>query len=176
MIGIRARVRDGVGSWRRLLFVSSAQCGWEVTKITQCVDDPLLLLPHEVTQKRADKHLDSGVKRTFLLALLHGVSESHSTVRWIFDRLCPERLFDAYPEAVVTFPADMKFQQYLLGLQQHSARRSYPYSLWSPFPAYSQPDVYRTADPLEDDAERFQLPKRKILTGTSFYTFCKNIR
>ena len=61
----------------------------------------------------------------------------------------------AYDDAMVTFPADMKFQQYLLGLQQHSARRSYPYSLWSQFTAHSQPKKIRTADSIDDDAERF---------------------
>jgi len=123
------------------------------------VDDPLLLPPHEVKRTVyivAERHLDSGVKRTFILALLVGVCEGHIIVQWIMRHLQPERLFNTYDHAVITFPTDMKFQQYLVGLQQHSSRHGYLYSLWSMFTAYSRPDERGSAESLQEDAEAFK--------------------
>jgi len=119
-------------------------------------DDPLLLLPHEVNEALAERHLNSGVKRTFILTLIAGVSESHDIVQWIMQHLQPERLFDTYDHAVITFPADMKFQQYLAGLQQHSARHGYLYRMWSMFSAHSRPDEPRDKRSLLKDAEEFR--------------------
>ena len=87
-------------------------------------NDPLLTLPHDADSNKQRQHLSTGVRRTFLLALIRGGEETISTIRFLLEHLRPERLFATYPDAHVSLPADMKFMNLMLGLQPHAARSS----------------------------------------------------
>ena len=76
--------------------------------------------PTSFSQKvRKSKHLDSGVKQLFLLALAPGVKECYENLKLILDAL---KVFEAAND--FTFASDMKLYSILLGIQPHSS--TYP--------------------------------------------------
>lgn len=147
-------IRDKTPADVRLVRIS-ADDGKGSIKVTMSLlfsDDPLLVSGGP-TQEQQDTHkkllgyLDSGVQRTFILALLAGAPESLVTVREVFDQIRWSDLLALLPpsdtlEWVVVM--DFKTTAYALGIGQVGSANPYPTSLWSPLVTWNKPNVPRT--------------------------------
>ena len=99
--------------------------------------------------------LDTGPHRTYILALIHGCSESHASCAFLFQSVNLAVLNKICPSADIILPVDMKFANLLIGLQPHGAIHSYLWTMWSSSSKCSSPDTVRTMDSITADAKRY---------------------
>ncbi len=114
-------------------------------------DDSMLSADSESPQPRASDNSDFGVKRTFILSLMCGASETYESLSLMFNSLNLRGLKELLPRATFVFPVDMKLSNIVAGLGPVGCSNPYLYTLWSPYVKWSRPDVVRTVDSLFRD-------------------------
>ena len=112
-------------------------------------DDPCFapdVCASRALKRKANEALDTGVLRTFIVALLVGVAESHAAMHELFDSIDWSHLLELLPPASCSWrlPMDMKTGAHSLGIGTIGSSCPYPYTLWSPIIAHSRPLVART--------------------------------
>lgn len=102
-------------------------------------------------KERETEQLDSGVNRTFIVALLPGASETFETIRLLFNSQHFQELIEQCKKcpgdkpAEITLPLDGKMQNMVLGIGTHASRYPSPYNLFSQSKQHSRPVTIRTA-------------------------------
>jgi len=108
-------------------------------------------------------HLDTGVHHTYILALIHGCSESHASVTFLFAAVDLRLLHTIFSKAQIVLPVDMKFANVCFGLQPHGAAKSYLWTLWSSFIRHhSAPDDERSLESITADAKRYLIEAAEL--------------
>jgi hypothetical protein len=120
-------------------------------------------------KKKFEEHLDSGVKRTFIIGLIPGADESTENVRLIFNKMNFRELFDQCDQysGEIVAPNDGKMQNKMLGIGPHSSRFPCPYRLWSQNRTHSRPEIVRTAATVSADNIRRMKAKGKPIDFNS---------
>ncbi len=115
-------------------------------------DDALFSASTRDERRAGDQEfLDTSVKRTFIIALINGASETYETLSAMFDSLDLAGVKTLLPLAEFVFPVDMKMANIVLGLGPVGCAYPYPYTLWSPFKKRSKPLVMRTVATITRD-------------------------
>ena len=95
--------------------------------------------------------LDNGVNRTYIISIMYGAKENLESSQFLFNSVDIQALSEEFPCVDLSLTQDMKFSNSICGIGTHSSRFSLVYSLFSPNPAFSRPNVKRTIGMLVSD-------------------------
>jgi len=99
--------------------------------------------------------LDTDVRRTYILALIHGGTEIHESVAFLYFSVVLHLLQTNRVNATIVILVDMKFSNALKGLQTHGSSHSYLWTMFSRFVDRSYPDTLRTVDSINSHAIKY---------------------
>ncbi len=100
--------------------------------------DDSLFTASTQSERRDGTLLDAGVKRTFIIALINGATETYDTLSTMFDAIDFKSVKTLLHGAKFVFPVDMKMANIVLGIGPVGCTFPYAYSLWSPFVKYQK--------------------------------------
>lgn len=106
--------------------------------------------------------LDNGAKRTFIIGLIHGASETFASVRFLFDRYSFRDLREMLPaDCQIICPVDMKMGALFAGVESSGSRHPQPNTMFSMYQTHSQPHIFRTAESIMDMLTRRRQAEEK---------------
>ncbi len=142
VIWIRGKSADDVAMFR--LSADGGQGDLKVSFQLVYKDDSLFTASTQ-SERRDGTLLDAGVKRTFIIALINGATETYGTLSTMFDAIDFKSVKTLLHDAKFVFPVDMKMANIVLGIGPVGCAFPYAYSLWSPFVKYQKfADIRRT--------------------------------